>query len=108
MSRRTIDHGETLAHDMHDQPLHYVHEVSVPAGNKGPTGYRYRSGWIDAEGQRWSLYTRTRPAVRTYHSDALGAVTIPEDDPIERDGHAFRNEGDMEAWDLYGGDEDDA
>jgi hypothetical protein len=45
---------------------------------------------------------------RTYHSDALGAVTISEDDPIERDGHAFRNEGDMEAWDLYGGDEDDA
>ena len=26
---------------------------------------------------------------------------------IERDGHVFRDEGDQEAWDLYGGDEDD-
>jgi hypothetical protein len=27
-------------------------------------------------------------------------------EPIERDGHIFRDEADMEAWDLYGGDED--
>jgi hypothetical protein len=26
---------------------------------------------------------------------------------IEYDGHQFRDEGDQEAWDLYGGDEDD-
>jgi hypothetical protein len=89
MSKRTIDHGETLAHDMHGQPLHYVHEVSVPRDHKGPAGYRYRSGWVDAEGQKWSLYTRTRPAVRTYHSDALGAVTIPEDDECTNQNHGY-------------------
>jgi hypothetical protein len=61
-------------------------------------------------GDIWAArqFVRDELPLPTYHSDALGTVTIPEDDPIERDGHAFRNEGDMEAWDLYGGDEDDA
>lgn len=70
MSRfSTIDHGETLAHDMSGKPLHYVHEISVR--RDGPfssrtvldrIGYKYSRGWRDAEGNPWDTYTRTRGA----------------------------------------------
>jgi hypothetical protein len=65
----TIDHGRTLAHDVHGRPLHYVHEISIPRPSmpprpkwRPPEGYRYSYGYRDQDGNPRDVYYRCEPA----------------------------------------------
>lgn len=64
-----IDHGMTLVHDMHGEPLHYAHEVSIgfhtSAYALNRKGYHYSHDWLDRQGKygtvgkHYALYIKT-------------------------------------------------
>ena len=61
-STTTIVHEPVLTHDMCGQPVHYVHEISIPRGYTcRRKGYQYRYGWVDLAGFKWDVYSKCEP-----------------------------------------------